>query len=459
MNLKRILCMVLALMMAMAALALAESDDLQAQLDAANARIAELEAQVEKYYPVYESQVVAEYGDGQVVLLQDATPQYQSVVQMYAQYGIPVNQYADQIKQSVLTSMVQQAVIDAKSKELGLDQLDEATMADLNALAAEDMDHYIDLYGSYFTKEDATEEENKEAVLKGLADAGYTQEVMLQERVTNLVNEKLLDHVTESVSITEDEVSAEYDKMVEEAEKSYGESDFDYNSARTSGSVIVWNPEGYRAVKHVLIKFDEDQDERYGNLESTMSALEGELDMLNDPEALKEAKAEAENNPDAEPIRTVEEVEADIGKVGANMEALYAELLPEAQRVIDAFNAGTDFQTLIDDYGDDPGMTQEPAATQGYAVAERSDYWEEAFVKAAMAIPEVGGISEPVHGSNGIHIIYYMADITPGAVPFEEVKDKVEETALNNRKTETFNDQVKAWIEEAKPVYHVDRFI
>ena len=451
--------MVLALMMAMAALALAESDDLQAQLDAANARIAELEAQVEKYYPVYESQVVAEYGDGQVVLLQDATPQYQSVVQMYAQYGIPVNQYADQIKQSVLTSMVQQAVIDAKSKELGLDQLDEATMADLNALAAEDMDHYIDLYGSYFTKEDATEEENKEAVLKGLADAGYTQEVMLQERVTNLVNEKLLDHVTESVSITEDEVSAEYDKMVEEAEKSYGESDFDYNSARTSGSVIVWNPEGYRAVKHVLIKFDEDQDERYGNLESTMSALEGELDMLNDPEALKEAKAEAENNPDAEPIRTVEEVEADIGKVGANMEALYAELLPEAQRVIDAFNAGTDFQTLIDDYGDDPGMTQEPAATQGYAVAERSDYWEEAFVKAAMAIPEVGGISEPVHGSNGIHIIYYMADITPGAVPFEEVKDKVEETALNNRKTETFNDQVKAWIEEAKPVYHVDRFI
>ena len=39
------------------------------------------------------------------------------------------------------------------------------------------------------------------------------------------------------------------------------------------------------------------------------------------------------------------------------------------------------------------------------------------------------------------------------------MKDKVEETALNNRKTETFNDQVKAWIEEAKPVYHVDRFI
>ena len=48
MNMKKLLCLVMAMLLALSALALAESqDDLQAQLDAANARIAELEAQVE----------------------------------------------------------------------------------------------------------------------------------------------------------------------------------------------------------------------------------------------------------------------------------------------------------------------------------------------------------------------------------------------------------------------------
>ena len=46
MNMKKWLCLALAALMALGTFALAEGDDLQAQLDAANARIAELEAEV-----------------------------------------------------------------------------------------------------------------------------------------------------------------------------------------------------------------------------------------------------------------------------------------------------------------------------------------------------------------------------------------------------------------------------
>ena len=73
MNLKKTLCMLLALMLAFGAMALAEGDDLQTQLDAANARIAELEAEVELYRPYYEQQIVAEYGDGGLIW-RDAAP-------------------------------------------------------------------------------------------------------------------------------------------------------------------------------------------------------------------------------------------------------------------------------------------------------------------------------------------------------------------------------------------------
>ena len=54
MNFRKWLCLVMAVMMALSAAAMAETagaEDLQAQLDAANERIAQLEAEVEKYRP------------------------------------------------------------------------------------------------------------------------------------------------------------------------------------------------------------------------------------------------------------------------------------------------------------------------------------------------------------------------------------------------------------------------
>ena len=478
MNLTKILCMALAVMLALGTLALAESDDLQSKLDAANDRIAELEAQVEKYRPVYESQIVAEYGDGGVIMLSDAKAQYDSIASMYSQYGIPVDSYASEIKQSVLNSMVQTNILDEKAKELGLDQLDEETTADLTEKAAEDLETYISYYGSYFATEGATDEENRQATIEGLKNAGYTQEVLLEERISNYISERLTDYITKDVTVSDEEVQTEYTSMVETAKENFEEDDYSYNSTRSSGSTIAWNPEGYRAVKHVLIKFSDDQASRYSDLNTTLTSLKKELSDLDKP-AGTEAAAEAEVVEDEEsqevvieadetgeeaeeaaaPARTREEIEADIGTVGASIEALYSELLPKAQEVIDAFNNGTDFDSLIAQYNEDPGMTREPTATIGYAVCAESSYWEQAFTDGTMAIAEVGQISEPVRGTNGIHIIYYMSDIPAGDVPFEDIREQVESTALENKKTTTYDDQVAAWVEESNPVYHLDRFI
>ena len=94
----------------------------------------------------------------------------------------------------------------------------------------------------------------------------------------------------------------------------------------------------------------------------------------------------------------------------------------------------------------------------GYAVAAGSTTWDPAFTEGAMSIEAAGQISGPVYGQNGIHIIYYLSDITPGAVPFEEIAEAAEANALNAKISETYNAQVQAWMEEAAPVYHTDRF-
>ena len=496
MDLKRILSLVLALMMALGTLALAESDDLQAQLEAAQARIAELEAEVEQYRPVYESQVVAEYGDDGVVMLTEAQQQYAMVAQMYAQYGISVDQYANDIKQSVLSGIVEAEVLGQKEKELGLDPLDEQTMADLRTLAEQDLETYVGYYGERFATEGASDEENHQAAIDGLAQAGYTVENLLAQRVDERLSELLVDHVTKDVTVDEADVKSQYDEMVKDAKDNYTD-EYTYISAFTSGEPIVWNPEGYRAVKHVLIKFEDEQASQLSSLESTLRDLESELYAVNHPEeaaaaeeaaaqetvaAIEEAAESAETEEELQdvadtaeavaevaeaaeaieaetPPRTAEEIQTDIGQVGASIEALYSTLLPKAQEVVDAFNNGTDFDTLIAQYGEDPGMTTEPTATKGYPVAKDVSYWDDAFTDGAMAIANVGEISEPVRGMYGIHIIYYMSDITPGEVPFEEVKGQIETVALEEKKNKTYEDQVAQWVEEAHPVYHLDRFV
>ena len=456
MNLKKTLCTLLALVLAFGAMALAEGDDLQAQLDAANARIAELEAEVELYKPYYEQQIVAEYGEGGLIWREDAQLEYESAASAYAQYGLNVDDYADQIKQSILETLVRDAVLADKAEEMGLAELDETAQADLAAEAAETFESYVEGYKGYFASEDATDEEAREQTIAQLEAYGLTQETLLKQMTDNYVDEQLYNTITADVAVTDEEIHAAYDEMVASNQEDFA-SDYTYNTTRDGGEVIAWNPEGYRAVKHVLIKFDDDQAQQYSALQSTLDSLNKELEALDASTEEPEEAEGTESEPEEAP-RSREEIQSDIGQIAAEIEVLYAQLLPDAQKVIDEFEAGADFDSLIEKYGKDPGMQNEPTATNGYAVAADSTTWDPAFTEGAMSIAEPGQISGAVYGKNGIHIIYYMSDITPGAVPFEEVAETAEANALSEKADAAYNAQVDAWIEEAAPVYHVDRF-
>ena len=456
MNLKKFLCMVMAMLLATGAFALAETDDVQAQLNAANERIAQLEAEVELYRPYYEQQIVAEYGEGGIIWREDAMAEYEAAASAYSQYGLSIDTYADAVKQDILNSLVQQAVLKEKAEELGLSQLDDEARANLEAEAAENYETYIENYKSYFAAEDASDEDARAQTIAAMEQYGLTQDVLVQQMLDSYVDEQLHSYVTADVAATDEDIQAKYDELVAYGEEHYTD-DRAYNTARNGGEIVAWNPEGYRAVKHVLIKFDDEQSQQYSSLQSTLSSLNAELEALDDPQEETADEADAEDA-EAETPRTREEIQADIGRIGAELEALYSQLLPRAQQVIDEFEGGADFESLIEKYNEDPGMQNEPTASQGYAVAAESTTWDPAFTEGAMSIGAVGSISAPINGQNGVHIIYYLSDITPGAVPFEDIADAVTAAAQEDKVNDTYDAQVAAWVEEANPVYHMDRF-
>ena len=450
MSIKKILCLVLALVLCGAA-ALAEPD-----LESANARIAELEADVEKYKPYYDAQVIAEYTDG--VIFRDAVmEEYELTASMYAQYGIDLEQYGydTQIKQQIVQSLVRDAVTLQKAAELGLDQLDDETQTTLASEAEKNFETYIESVSSSMLESGYAEDTVRDSAISYLNENGYSQEQLLKELTDSAIKDRLRESVTSEVTVTEDDVKAAYDQKVADDEASYA-SDSAYTSARSSGTEILWNPEGYRAVKHVLIQFTDDQSTRYSELSSMISDLNAELEALDNPETT-EAPADETAEAETETPRTREDIETDLAAAQADLDALYEELMPKAQEVVDKFNAGTSFDDLIDEYNEDPGMQNEPTKTEGYAVSAESTSWDPAFRDGAMSIESVGGISEPVCGSYGVHIIYYLSDIPAGAVAYEDVHDQVEADALNDAKDSAYETAVELWLDEAAVTYHYDR--
>ena len=73
-----------------------------------------------------------------------------------------------------------------------------------------------------------------------------------------------------------------------------------------------------------------------------------------------------------------------------------------------------------------------------------------------MSIESVGGISAPVYGSYGIHVIYYESDIPAGAVAFEDVAAALEPSTLDNKISSTYTSTLDEWIASLNPVYHYE---
>ena len=452
MTIRKIMCICMALVLALGcACALAE-EDLQAQLDAANAKIEELQKQVDTYYPYYFAQIVATYGDNGIVWLKDVQAQYDAFAAQYEAYGISLAAYGmeDSVKIDVVDSAVQTYVQLDKAAELGLDQFDEETEAEFEAEAQATMEQYIDYYmqNVYPSAEEVTDDMRAEAE-NYWAENGMTLEDITDSLRQNAILEAVYNYAIQDVEVTEEDIQAAYEALVEQNQSFY-DNDRTYNSDRNAGVAIAWNPEGYRAVKHVLVKFSDEQAQHFSELQNQLNSLNAEREAILNP-------VEGEEDAETEP-REISDVDADIAACGMEIEALYTQLMPTAKEVVDAFESGTEFDDLIAEYNGDPGMQNEPTASAGYAVSESSTTWEQAFTDGAMSIENIGEISGPVYGNNGIHIIYYMADIEPGETGLEAVRDSVTKDAEEQKIQAAYEERLNAWLEEANVEYYYENF-
>lgn len=371
-------------------------------------------------------------------------------------YTLSAEQYA-----YICTMALQQravyCVIDNILEDRDYPELTDEELAQIKADVQAAYDETYDYVKQYYiTNYGLSEEQADKQAAENMTQAGYDVDDLYDERIRYARADVLYNDVTKDVEMTDDDVKAYYEETyVAPDREKYEGNIYSYELAKNYyGTETYFVPEGYRTVSHILLTTPEEIETKLtecsDKIDAAQEIVDGFVTELGELEVTPEEGAEPVEH------RSAEEIQADIDKAKADVEALQAEyaeikagIIPALQEKIDEIyakiDAGEKFEDLIAEYGEDPGMT----TTEGYEVNKDSVVWAPEFRDGAMSIEEVGGVSEPVLSDFGVHIIKYLADVPGGAVELsEEAFADMRDEALSAKKDEVFQAAYAEWLEQ-----------
>lgn len=342
---------------------------------------------------------------------------------MYSYYGMPYDRTSEtaiaDAQDQAVQNLIETAVVDAKLAEFGFDTLSAEEQAEVEASAKEDYDLYYETVQNFmFSDTDLTGDELTAAIEAEMAAMGYPDyDTLLDEYTYSKKQEKLTAEINKDVVVSEEELTTEYNARVDSAKASYDAAAYTYGTALVNGETPYYTPEGYRYVKHILLQFTQEDQDAIAAIEDEIAALaEGE-----DAAALND-------------------------KLSAAKEQAYANLQGKVDEINAKLAEGAEFDALITEYNEDPGMT---ADSVGYAVCATSVDWVNEFKEASMALANVGDVSGAVRSEYGIHIIKYQSDIAAGEIGIEAVREALTAELQTEKETANTESTLAAWVEEA----------
>lgn len=346
---------------------------------------------------------------------------------LLSQYGYTQDSeaIADQLKtlkENYIAQMVEDKVLERKIKELGLDQVTDEEKA---AAEQEIQDWYDEQYAALvenFKTDDTVEDPEAKAaetIENYLSQYGLTLDQMKENSVASISSDKLYDYVTKDVTVTEEEAKIEFANKVAAAKEKYDADLSAYVSDFENGATIYYTPKGCYYIKHILISLTDEQKQDIKNLRA-------------DDDETVAATADEKRE---EYLLTIRE---------------------KAESVLKLVDEGGDFDALMEEYGEDPGMKNE-AYKNGYLTYAGDTGFVTEFADACAALTEDGMTSGLVGSDFGYHIIRRVSTVPSGEATFEDVKDSLMESMLTDKKSTTYDQQVEAWVKEVNPDIKTDK--
>ncbi len=389
---------------------------------------------------------------------QSLNQQNQYYAQMYAAMGMqaPDSLYQTYttdsavLRPQVISALVEQLVTNQKAKELKLDEFTEEEKAHIQADADEAWKDYLNSIASYYFPDQTLEGEALEAEAQKYIDLyklSGKEDYMAaatEDATREVLMEKLRTDTIKDVAVSDDEVKALYDEKVAADTSAYTENPASYGTAVAGGTTVYYAPAGYRNVKHILIKLADEDSKKID--EATAASNQAKTALTQAQTALDEAAEDADKTALQTAVDEAQKAADEAAAaVNAATEAAFENIKGKADEVYALATAeGADFDALVKEYSEDS-----EGAPEYYTVNEGSTMFVEPFVTGAMALQNVGDVSEPVRTTYGYHIIQYFEDVAEGPVALETVKDALQQEALTAKQNQTYTDAVAAWTEAA----------
>ena len=371
--------------------------------------------------------------NGRAYSAEDVQAEFDYYAAMYEAYGL--SDEIEALKDDIIEYYVQYYVQLDAARQLGLDEFSDEELEEISARAQETYDATLAEYMASFAEEGVSEEDVRAATVLFLEGNAYTPESVMQSLVDSEIMERYYDYVTADVEV---DIEAQYDRLVAEQKADYDADPMNFEYDVMYEGDIYYIPEGFRAVYHILLLLD---DADAGTL-ADLQGRQREIGMEMDAEDADTAALGAE-------LESIDE----------QIDELCAPLRERADEIYARLEAGENFFDLMDEYGEDPGMREEPYRTKGYYVSADSAMWVEEFRDAAMALEKEGDVSGPVLTSYGIHLIMHGGELASGAVPLEGVREALTETALTDAQQAAYSAAVEAAVEAADIVVYPENVV
>ncbi len=361
--------------------------------------------------------VVAEFEGGQL-LSSEVIPEYndQLTTQIFA--GHDAAEVAEATLDRVLRQLAGDKIIAQRASQMGMTELSEADLSAIDSQAAESYEEQLSDYITFVGEAGLTREEAAQRLAE---ESGVTLESITEGLKRDYWSRKFFESIVADVTVSDEEVQAYYDALLAQQKETFAAYPDEFEYAHQTGELIVYRPEGYRAVRDILIAF-EGEDAR------TAASLTEQVERGDGDDAARE-----------------------------QLEALYAPLEKKAREAQEKLNDGAAFEDLMDEYGCDAALKTEPLRSEGYYVSEHSYVNSVEYVEGSMMLEQPGQVSAPLRSTFGVHLVQYVGDVTPGPVPLEEVADAVRAEALKQKQSEYYDQQREALLEAAQVKYYPER--
>ena len=201
-------------------------------------------------------------------------------------------------------------------------------------------------------------------------------------------------------------------------------------------------------MQHILINFDEDDQENIQELYKAMTDAQSEVDEKQ--EELDESDAEDKTELETELEELKDELEKATKEYEEAAEKAAEKIQEETDKIYDSVKDADEdkFIEVLLEETDDTGMNTEEKAKKGYLIGDEDGMIEE-FHDAAVALKEEGEISAPVLGPYGYHIIRKIKDIPEGFVELDRVREEIKESLTTSMKDEKWSSYQDEWYKAA----------